>query len=136
MILQLYNIHHLDNDPFDDPVLIIMDLPHGDLTNDQSPSVAVHDEDVHQDISGVHQGIDPAPEAQLVPGTSLSSRREWESLSDLRKQFKKTVIEAGSLKGAHYLDVSPQDLARAARSYYGDPRFQQFAKRMVAARIE
>jgi hypothetical protein len=57
-----------------------MDLPHGDLTNDQSPSVAVHDEDVHQDISGVHQGIDPAPEAQLVPGTSLSSRREWGKL--------------------------------------------------------
>ena len=73
IILQLYNIHHLDNDPLDDPV-IIMDLPHGDLTNVQSPSVAVHDEDVHQDVPGAHRGIAPAPEAQPVPGTSLHGK--------------------------------------------------------------
>ena len=73
IILQLYNIHHLDNDPLDDPV-IIMDLPHGDLTNVQSPSVAVHDEDVHQDVPGAHRGIAPAPEAQLVPGTNLHGK--------------------------------------------------------------
>ena len=65
IILQRYNIHHLVS-TIDDPVLIIMDLPHGDLTNVQSPSVAVHDEDVHQDVPGAHRGIAPAPEAQLV----------------------------------------------------------------------
>lgn len=57
-----------------------------------------------------------------------------ESVTELKRQFKKKVIEGGSLKGAHYLDVGPQELAKAARSYRGDQRFQQFAKRMVAAR--
>ena len=50
------------------------DLPHGDLTNDQPPSVAVHDADVHQDVPGAHRGIAPAPEAQLVPSTSLLAK--------------------------------------------------------------
>ena len=57
-----------------------------------------------------------------------------ESVTELKRQFRKKVIEGGSLKGAHYVDVGPQELAKAARSYRGDQRFQQFAKRMVAAR--
>ena len=59
---------------------------------------------------------------------------DGESALELRKQFKKMVIEGGSLKGAHYTDVSNADLVKAARSYRGDVRFQQFAKRMIAAK--
>lgn len=65
---------------------------------------------------------------------SLESAEIGESVQDLKRHFKKKVIEGGSLKGAHYLDIGPADLAKAARSYRGDSRFQQFAKRMVAAR--
>ena len=74
IIRQLYNIHHLDNDPLDDPVLITMDLPHGDLTNVQSPSVAVHDEGVHQDVieeSLLLQKLISSP-------VRISTERSWE----------------------------------------------------------
>lgn len=57
-----------------------------------------------------------------------------ETTADLKKQFRKTVIAGGSLKGARYLDVSAEDLAKAARSYRSDPRFQQFAKRWIASK--
>ena len=49
IIRQPYNINHLVNDflddPYDDPVLIIMDPPPGDLTNVPSLHVAAHDRD-------------------------------------------------------------------------------------------
>ena len=51
-----------------------------------------------------------------------------------QKQFKKTVVAGGPLKGARYLDVSWDDLRKSARSYRGDPRFNQFAKRMMSER--
>lgn len=57
-----------------------------------------------------------------------------ETTADLKKKFRKTVIAGGSLKGARYLDVSAEDLAKAARSYRSDPRFQQFAKRWIASK--
>jgi hypothetical protein len=51
----------------------------------------------------------------------------------LRKKFKKISIVGGTLKGAHYGDVSETDLRKAAKSYRGDPRFAQFCKQWVAA---
>ena len=51
----------------------------------------------------------------------------------MRKKFKKISIVGGTLKGAHYGDVSETDLRKAARSYRGDPRFAQFCKQWVAA---
>ena len=59
------------DDPRDDPVLIIMSLLQGDLTNGLSPPVAAHDEDVHQGVLGDLRGIAPAPEAHLATVTSL-----------------------------------------------------------------
>ena len=56
-----------------------------------------------------------------------------DTVQALKKQFKKVIVEGGSLKGAHYNDISIQDLGKAARSYRGDSRFQQYAKRMMAA---
>ena len=58
-----------------------------------------------------------------------------ETTKDLRKQFRKTVITGGALKGARYLDVSHEDLVKAAKAYRSDPRFQQFAKRWVASKL-
>eukprot|EP00438_Fugacium_kawagutii_P015492 Skav232953 [mRNA] locus=scaffold1860:174681:176460:+ [translate_table: standard] len=54
-----------------------------------------------------------------------------ESGEDL-KQFKKVVVAAGPLKGARYPEVSWEDLRKAARSYKQDPRFNQYAKRMMS----
>lgn len=48
------------------------------------------------------------------------------------KQFKKVVITAGPLKGARYTDVCHDDLRKAARSYKHDPRFNQYAKRVMS----
>ena len=36
-----------------------------------------------------------------------------ESVQDLKKHFKKKVIEGGSLKGAHYLDFGHADLVKS-----------------------
>lgn len=58
-----------------------------------------------------------------------------ETTKDLRKQFKKTTITGGALKGARYLDISHEDLVKAAKAYRSDPRFQQFAKRWVASKL-
>ena len=63
------------------------------------------------------------------------SSDQLEHGADLRRQFKKTVIQAGYLKGARYLDVGLEDLKKAARSYRGEPRFNQFAKRALAEKL-
>lgn len=42
------------------------------------------------------------------------------------------MVSAGPLKGARFTDVCWEDLKRAARSYKQDPRFNQYAKRMVS----
>lgn len=52
----------------------------------------------------------------------------------LDKQFRKTVITGGALKGARYTDVSAEDIRKAARSYKADPRFNQYAKRKMSER--
>lgn len=57
-----------------------------------------------------------------------------ETGDDLAKQFRKAVISGGPLKGAMFLDVSWEDVKKAAKSYRGDPRFNQFAKRLVSAK--
>lgn len=51
---------------------------------------------------------------------------------DFLKQFRKVVVSAGPLKGARYPEVSWEDLRKAARSYKQDPRFNQYAKRMMS----
>lgn len=63
------------------------------------------------------------------------SSDQLEHGADLRRQFKKTVIQAGYLKGARYLDVGLEDLKKAARSYRGEPRFNQLAKRALAEKL-
>lgn len=52
----------------------------------------------------------------------------------LQKQFKRVVVSGGPLQGARYLDVGWSDLKKAARSYRSDPRFNQFAKRVLSER--
>ena len=49
-----------------------------------------------------------------------------------QKQFKKVIVSGGPLKGARYTEVGWEDLCKAARSYRSDPRFNQYAKRMMA----
>lgn len=51
-----------------------------------------------------------------------------------RSSSKKVTVVGGPLKGARYSEISFEDLKRAARSYRADPRFNQFAKRMVSER--
>ena len=51
---------------------------------------------------------------------------------DWTKQFRKVTVAGGPLKGARYSEVSVEDLKRSARSYRADPRFNQYAKRMVS----
>ena len=51
---------------------------------------------------------------------------------DWQKQLRKVVVSAGPLKGARYPEVSWEDLRRAAKSYKQDPRFCQYAKRMMS----
>ena len=50
---------------------------------------------------------------------------------DWTKRFRKVTVAGGPLKGARYSEVSVEDLERSARSYRADPRFNQYAKRMV-----
>lgn len=50
------------------------------------------------------------------------------------KQFKKLTVAAGPLKGARYPEVCWSDLRKAAKSYKQDPRFNQYAKRMMSER--
>ncbi len=45
------------------------------------------------------------------------------------------MIAAGTLKGARYTDIGHDDLVKAAKSYRPDPRFQQFAKRWLSAKL-
>eukprot|EP00438_Fugacium_kawagutii_P036602 Skav217812 [mRNA] locus=scaffold889:69820:83430:+ [translate_table: standard] len=44
------------------------------------------------------------------------------------------LMRGGPLKGARYTDVSWDDVKRAAKSYKGDPRFNQYAKRRLSER--
>ena len=50
------------------------------------------------------------------------------------KQFKRAVVAGGPLKGARYTDVGWDDLRKAAKSYRGDARFNQYAKRCLSER--
>lgn len=52
----------------------------------------------------------------------------------LQKQFKRTTVSGGPLRGARYLEVSWEDLRKAAKQYRADPRFNQFAKRVMSER--
>ena len=64
----------------------------------------------------------------------MTSSEPPEIGQDLRKQFKKAVVANGPLKGAHFFDVSWEDVKKAAKAYKVDPRFNQFAKRCVSER--
>ena len=44
------------------------------------------------------------------------------------------MVANGPLKGAHFFDVSWEDVKKAAKAYKADPRFNQFAKRCVSER--
>lgn len=44
------------------------------------------------------------------------------------------IVGAGPLKGARYTDVCLDDLRKAAKSYKQDPRFNQYAKRVMSER--
>ena len=59
------------------------------------------------------------PSQPLEPGEDL-------------KQFRKVIVNAGPLKGARYTDVCLDDLRKAAKSYKQDPRFNQYAKRVMS----
>ena len=61
-----------------------------------------------------------------MPSPELGPGEDWQ------KQFLKVVVSAGPLKGARYPEVSWEDLRRAAKSYKQDPRFCQYAKRMMS----
>ena len=50
------------------------------------------------------------------------------------KQFKRAVVAGGPLKGARYTDVGWDGLRKAAKSYRGDARFNQYAKRCLSER--
>lgn len=56
----------------------------------------------------------------------------YENGGDWQKQFKRTVITGGPLKGAHYHDISFEDIKKSAKSYRGDPRFNQYCKRYLS----
>lgn len=60
----------------------------------------------------------------------MSSRQHGNG-EDWTKALRKVTVQAGPLKGARYGDVSFDDLNR---SYRADPRFNQYAKRMVSER--
>ena len=59
------------------------------------------------------------PSQPLEPGEDL-------------KQFRQVIVNAGPLKGARYTDVCLDDLRKAAKSYKEDPRFNQYAKRVMS----
>ena len=65
-------------------------------------------------------------QVQAMPSPELGPGEDWQ------KQFRKVVVSAGPLKGARYPEVSWEDLRRAAKSYKQDPRFCQYAKRMMS----
>ena len=44
------------------------------------------------------------------------------------------MVANGPLKGAHFFDVSWEDVKKAAKAYKADPHFNQFAKRCVSER--
>lgn len=48
--------------------------------------------------------------------------------------MKKVTVQAGPLKGARYGDICLEDLRKSARAYRADPRFHQYAKRMMSER--
>lgn len=62
------------------------------------------------------------------------SSLQLDSGDSLDRQFKKTVILGGPLKGARYTDIGLEDLRKASKSYKADPRFNQYAKRKMSER--
>lgn len=60
------------------------------------------------------------------------SLQQPERGEDWAKPFKKVTVQAGPLKGARYGDISFEDLKKSARSYRSDPRFNQYAKRIIS----
>lgn len=57
------------------------------------------------------------------------SRGGYELGKSLQKQFKRTTMSGGPLQGARYLEVSWEN-----KQYKSDPRFNQFAKRVLSER--
>ncbi|CAE7211774.1 unnamed protein product [Symbiodinium natans] len=49
-------------------------------------------------------------------------------MDNWRQGFKRAVVRAGPLEGARFLDVTDEWLARAARQYSEDKRFEKFAR--------
>lgn len=62
------------------------------------------------------------------------SSTAFEHGESVQKQFRRVIVAGGPLQGARYLDVGWDDLRKAARSYRGDARFNQFAKRVLSER--
>ena len=51
------------------------------------------------------------------------------------KKMRRVVIAGGSLKGAQYGDVQESEIAKAAKSYKGDPRFLQYCRLYMSSKI-
>ena len=49
--------------------------------------------------------------------------------------MRKVVIAGGALKGAQYGDVQETEIAKAAKSYKGDPRFLQYCRLYMSSKI-
>ena len=49
----------------------------------------------------------------------------------LWKPGRQAVVKGGPLNGARYLDVSEEQLRKAAKNYCADARFKQFAEQAV-----
>ena len=60
------------------------------------------------------------------------SSAAFEIGEQLQKQFKRATVQGGPLQGARFLEVGWDDLRKAAKSYRSDPRFNQFAKRVLS----
>ena len=64
------------------------------------------------------------------------SGKDAETGAELVKNFRRTSVQGGALRGARYSDVAKADIHKAAaKGCKGDPRFLQFCKQYVALEV-